>query len=74
MVDNHQDANNFIQQLLRWLITILYSNMQSCWQPINMLLSAHILQHIPSGSISVVSYHNTAVMKKETHAKQSVPW
>lgn len=51
MMDNHQDPHNLLQQLPRRLITILYSNMQSCWQPIKRQLSTHIPRRIPSGLI-----------------------
>lgn len=52
MMDNHQDPHNSLQQLPRWPITILYSNMQSCWRPIKRQLSTHIPRHIPDGFIS----------------------
>lgn len=71
-VDNHQDPRNPLWQLPRWPVTILYSNLQS-------RRKAAFHPH-PSAQTLRVNFQwspTTARLswkKKETHAKQSVPW
>lgn len=72
MTDNHQDPHNPQQQLPRWPATILYSNMQTCWQPIKSQLSAHIPRHIPSGSIFSSLLPQYGCHERETHAKHNL--